>query len=366
MQCPKCNSFVEDGLNNCPSCGNQLNSTQENVNNDDEVVMITENMAPPELVVSKENMAKGAGDLSSAANVSSYNPEETENKTREDNKPIIQDRVDFSIPKVSAPVVDENQVLDGNVPVIGNQDSTVGEENSEEKNNNNIKIGGKVLKVKMGKSLSMPLVIIVAILTLVIGIFIGKSLFSKNYCSTSKSTSTQNKTTLVSDGKNNITNVGSYTYKIPSNYIYDKDSNGLKVYDESGTFRIYIKTLNGSYEDMSGAKLSIKETLKDNNTTVNNIRELNISNSDFLIIETNYKTINRLVAFADASNDYVYYIEIVTTDNNYDYDVLNIAADIVTNATYQERSSTIESIDINDISSLSVKASLEYKALTNN
>lgn len=366
MVCTNCNTTIDDNSSVCPNCGFQLNTNTEEINNDEEVIMITENMAPPELAVNQENMMAGAGDLSSGDSMSSYAPPEKNEEAIEDTTVKISDRVDFSIPKVTAPV-ESDAPTDGSVPIIGEQTTILTKEDSPKEELTQLKIGGKVLKFKTGKNLSLPIVLIIAILTLIIGVFIGKMLFSKNYCTTTtrKNTNTT-KVKYVSDGKNNITNVGSFTYSIPEDYIYDKREKGLLVYDNKDTFRIYIKTTNGSYEDMSGAKLSIRETLKENGTTVNNIKELNISEKDYLIIETIRGTSNKLVAFSDASNDYVYYIEIVNSSNNYDYDVLDIAADIVKNAKYQEVESKMEGASINDVSDLAIKASLEYKALNNN
>ena len=394
MVCPNCNTTIDDNSTSCPNCGVQfntntgminnnqpemvnnnqteiINTNQEvnntNVNNSDEdVVIITENMAPPELAVNQENMMAGVGDLSSGASMSSYAPVEKTEEVLEDNNAKIPDRVDFAIPKVTAPDTSDT-IPDGSVPVIGEQTTILTEEDAPKKDVTNIKVGGKVLKIKTGKNLGLPMVLVIAVLTLIIGIFLGKMLFSKNYCTTTtRKTNNVEKVKFVADGKNNKTNVGSFTYKIPENYIYDKTAKGLLVYDKKDTFRIYIKTTNGSYENMSGAKLSIKETLKENGTTVNNIKELNIESKNYLIIETVHGMSNRLIAFSDASHDYVYYIEIVSSSNNYEYDILDIAADIVKNAEYQEVMSKMEDISVNDVSDIAIKASLEYKALNKN
>ncbi len=376
MICPNCNATIEDNSTSCPNCGTLFNPNANNNqnndisnaninNNDDEVVMITENMAPPELVVNQENMTEGTGELSNGDSMSSYAPEEvTETKDDGVDNSKLLERVDFSIPKVTTPE-ETDAPKDGSVPIIGEQKTILTEDVTPKKDITQLKIGGKVLKFKMGKNLSLPIVLVIGILTLIIGVFIGKMLFSRNYCATPTRKTNTTKVKYVSDGKNNVTNVGSFTYKIPEDYIYDKNLKGVLIYDKKDTFRIYIKTTNGSYEDMSGAKLSIKETLKENGTNVNNIKELNIGDKDYLIIETIRGTSNRLVAFSDASHDYVYYIEIVNSSNNYDYDVLDIAADIVKNATYEEVNSTMEHASINDVSELSIKASLEYKALSN-
>lgn len=366
MKCNNCGALLNGDTSVCPSCGASIFKPEEN-----EVIKITENMAPPELTVNQEQMSVGAGDLSNGDNVNTYSPEVMMQQASSDTT-IQPDQVDFSIPTASAPAIDVDMPSDGSAPVVDNQESIVtgeivtGEERDVADDLTKLSIGGKTFSIKMGKRFGLPVVLIVAVLTLIIGVFVGKILFSKNYCATTNKNSVVNtKTKYVSDGKNNIANIGSFTYKIPHDYTYDKTSKGLLILDKNDSFRIFIRTDRGSIVDMSGAKTSIRETLKENGTNVNDIKELNVNSVNFLIIETSYKNINRLVTFSDASNDYVFYIEIVDSNNNYNYEVLNIAADIIKNATYEERTSNMENIEINDIYDLTLKASLEYKALIN-
>lgn len=362
MKCNNCGALINEDTQVCPSCGNSVIKSEEN-----EIVKITENMAPPELTVNQEQLSVEAADLSNGENVSTYSPEAMQQQASNDNN-IQPDRVDFSIPTVSSPAIDVNMPSDGSAPVVDNQESIVtGEEKEVADDLTKLSIGGKTFSIKMGKKFGLPVILIVAVLTLIIGVFAGKMLFSKNYCATTNKNPVVNtKTKYVSDGKNNIANVGSFTYKIPQDYTYDKTSKGLLILDKNDSFRIFIRADRGNLTDMSGAKTSIRETLKGNGTGVNDIKELNVNGINFLIIETSYKNINRLVTFSSATNDYVFYIEIVDANNNYNYEVLNIAADIIKNAIYEQKSSNMENIEINDIYDLTLRASSEYKALINN
>ena len=101
----------------------------------------------------------------------------------------------------------------------------------------------------------------------------------------------------------------------------------------------------------------------ENSINVSNVKELKANDVEFLVFETTTKLVNRMIAFASAPQDQVYYLEIVNTNNNYDYDVLDVAADILKNATYEEVSTNMEKIAIEDISEVSIKAALEYKNL---
>lgn len=381
MNCSNCNSPLVPGNSVCPNCGfdNLVNQTTETLetndfvelDDNDEKIEITENMAPPTLNVEEENLRAGAGNLGDLSNVSDYAPEEKVNIQEEEQKQqtLEKENVDIAIPSVQTPVQNVDMPTDGTAPEIVQDDNTVGDvSNNLEK----LPEAPKKSKLKLGlskgsKNVPKNLLIIIGIIFLVIGILLGKALFSKNYCVSNTRTSTINsKTKFINDGKNNVTNVGGYTYKIPEQYIYDKKDGGLLIYNQEDTFRIFLRTSVGSFADISGGKNSIRETLRENSVIINNMRELNSGEVEFLVFESSTRSVNRLIAFADANNNNVFYIEVVTNDNTYNYDTLEIIADILKNATYENVESKMESIDIYDVADVSIKAASEYKSLTAN
>lgn len=380
MNCSNCNSPLVPGNSVCPNCGfdNLVNQTTETLetndfvelDDNDEKIEITENMAPPTLNVEEENLRAGAGNLGDLSNVSDYAPEEKVNIQEEQKQQTLEkENVDIAIPSVQTPVQNVDMPTDGTAPEIVQDDNTVGDvSNNLEK----LPEAPKKSKLKLGlskgsKNVPKNLLIIIGIIFLVIGILLGKALFSKNYCVSNTRTSTINsKTKFINDGKNNVTNVGGYTYKIPEQYIYDKKDGGLLIYNQEDTFRIFLRTSVGSFADISGGKNSIRETLRENSVIINNMRELNSGEFEFLVFEGSTRSVNRLIAFADANNNNVFYIEVVTNDNTYNYDTLEIIADILKNATYENVESKMESIDIYDVADVSIKAASEYKSLTAN
>lgn len=340
------------------------------LDDNDQKLEITENMAPPTLNVEEENLTAGAGNLGDLSNVSDYAPEEKniEDENEQKQKTLEEEKVDIAIPSVQNPVVNIDMPSDGSAPEIIENHNTVGETSDNSNPNGTLKKSKLKISLSKGsKSVPKNLLIIVGIVFLVIGILLGKMLFSKNYCVTSTRNSTVNsKTKFVNDGKNNVTNIGSYTYKIPEQYIYDKKDGGLLIYNKEDTYRIFIRTSVGSFMDISGGKNSIRETLRENSVVINNMRELNSGDVDFLVFEGATRSTNRLIAFADANNNNVFYIEVVTSDNTYNYDILEIIADILKNSTYESVESKMENIDIYDVSDVSIKAAMEYKGLTAN
>lgn len=343
------------------------------LDDEEENVEITENMAPPTLNVEEENLTQGAGDLTNEESVSTYSEEaEQALESQEKDKQTRQEeRVDIAIPSVGA-VTEVSMPSDGSAPEINESSTTVGENTSggTDLEDPSKKKKFKITFTKGSKNVPKTLMIVVAIIFFVIGILIGKALFSKNYCSTNtggnKSVISSKKIKYVSDGKNNTTNVGNYTYKIPEQYNYDKREGGVLVYGEDDLFRIYIKVIDGLYSDLSGAKNSIRASMQENQINVSNVKELKANDKEFLVFEVTTRLNNRMITFSDASNDQIFYIEIIDANNSYDYDILDIASDIIKNVTYEEVVSNMEKVDITDISDVAVKAALEYKNLNKN
>lgn len=376
MNCRNCNSPLSPDSNVCPNCGtlNGANPSNADMNmmidieDEEETPQISANMAPPSLAVQEENLTSGVKDIGAGNNISTYGEMPVEETKAEEMFASTDSGVDIEIPKVQTPVANVDMPSDGSAPSIDGEIPTVGEIESPDAST--LKIGKKTFKIKMGKSKSVPKVILIGgiIVFFIMGVLVGSTVFKQNVCvgtSSNNKKKTTTKVTYVSNGKNNETKAGNYTYKIPENYVYDKKNNGVIIYSDTGDWRIFIKAESGLYDDVATARTSIEETLKENNVTVNNLRETKISDNSYVIIEGTTRLQNRLIAITDAKNDHIFYIEIVTTDNSYNYDILSLANDIAKSATYNESVSDIEHIDIYDASSMLITASEAQKSLNN-
>lgn len=219
----------------------------------------------------------------------------------------------------------------------------------------------KGFKIKLNVKASKLYTLVLLILCFLIGLFIGKSFFSKTIVT--RSVTTVNKDTLKSDGSKNTTNIDGVTYQIPTNYIYDKTLNGVLIYDKDDTFRIFIRCDDGSYSIMTSSLTSIKETLKTKDITINNIKEVDIDSKKAIAIEGTTKLVNRLIAYTESGKDHIFYIEIVTSDNSFNYDVLKLAIEILKDTKVEKSISKMESIDVYDISDLAITAANTYNKL---
>ena len=204
--------------------------------------------------------------------------------------------VDNNVTNVEEPpnnVIDdklEDNSLENNVSnevdvITGEEHKTDSSEQPVEINKTNKK-GFKLptFGLKYVKSVPRNVCIIGIIIFFVLGLLLGKMFFSKNYCAASTKRVIENKK-LVADGKNNITEVNNFKYKIPNSYIYDKSDGYLLIYDADNKFKIAIRSIKGSYDDLALSKVSIKESVKEQGYVVNDIKELVVSNNNYIVLE---------------------------------------------------------------------------------
>ena len=277
-------------------------------------------------------------------------------------EPKAATSVDIPVPETPKEVVETNIKEGETVPET---DVEVLVDNKELKTieTTNTKKKLKINLSFMNKKIPFLFVVVIAVLTLLIGVTLGSTLFPKTvYSNATSSTANKNTSARVSDGKNNKTIAGDYTFSIPDKYYYDKTNNGVLVYDTNDTFRIFIKPIEVNYDDIANAKTSIKATLNNADIRVSSIKEITVNDHSYLVAETIDNLQNRLLAFTKGG-DNSFYFEIVTEANKYDYDCLDLADDIASNAEAIGQKSTMESITVNDISKLIISTANVYKSL---
>ena len=310
-------------------------------------------MSAPKLEVEQENLTSGTHDISNTENTATYDPtQDIPTDNQEVNVPK-EAQVNFALPEVKEAAQD-TQGMD--ILQIGTEGKTAGVEVPKEKK----KFSLKILQVK---TFSRKFLIIAVIVALLLGGVIGSLVFGKQVYTPSTGVARTTKAAIkhVADGKNNITYVDKYVYKIPDTYDYDKSNGGVIIYSPSDEFRILVKSIQGNYENIANAKESIKKSLENTGITVNSIVETVLNENRYVVVEATYGPRNRLYAFTQGNNDDVFYIEIVANENRYDYDALNLADDVINNTEYNDKYSTMESIQYEDVSSIVVTAAEAYK-----
>ena len=418
MKCSLCGTELLPGNNTCPSCGalnmsfmqntpqNNITSNESNINNTQsqapvempqvqaqnvvetnhvevqqevtpqpqevptedvveefvdldegpsEEVHASADMAAPTLEVEQENLAVGAKDITSSQNVSTYDPTQEvkeEVSVQEENKEV---GVNFNLPEVKVASQDTQGM---NIMEIKTTGATLGGDESQPSETLTTKEKFSLAIFKK-KSLPRNLVIILIVVALVIGVLVGSTVFSKQVYTpgTTKSKNTTDKVVHVADGKNNTTYVGSYVFKVPEEYDYDKTNGGLIVYGTSDDFRLFIKAKQGSYEYVANSKESIRKSMENIGIAVNNIKETALTDKPYVVVEATVGPRNRLYAMCDGNHDNIFYIEIISASNDYSYIALDLANDIINNAEFNEKHTNMENAQYEDASDIIVTAS---------
>ena len=383
MNCGNCGKPLEPGSSTCPHCGALNMGFQDEVNvkkGDSSAVDLglpddVEEFVDEEQVVTNEN-----GPIVDNSNVDII-PEITKQKTEEDEdiygedvdaiekaKEIKPESIELDIPTVQEPVAPVenamgiNEVDDKNKKTVGevNTEAANVEEGIEPRN----KVAKIITRVKRTKTVPVKMCVLLVVFFAVMGIVTGKLVFSKNICITTQRSDLGKSSKIKSNGKKSETRIGSFIYKIPSDSIWDRGDNGLYIYSTDDSWRIYIKEEDGLYNNIATAKKSIKETVKANGLTVDNVVEKEIEEKLFVIINNTEINLNRLTAFTDAGHDKVFFIEIVTATNTFSEEVLAKAANILKDVEYvEEQETNMEKIAIKNFANVIIKATDEYKEL---
>jgi hypothetical protein len=324
-----------------------------------EEVKATADMAAPTLEVNQENLSSGVKDISSSGDVSTYDPEAKEEVEETEEAPK-EAGVNFALPEVQEATKDTQGM---EINEVSTPTETVGDENHQISDTSVVPEKKEKFSLKIFKKKVLPrnLVIILVVIALVIGVLLGSTMFGKQvYTPGTTRKTTQEKVPHVADGSNNITYNGKYLYKIPTDFDFDKTDTGILVYDKADEYRIFIKAVTGSYEYLANAKESITATLNNDKANVHSIKETAIGDNKYIVIEATVGTRNRLYALRAGNEDTVFYMEIVSKDYSYNYTALDIADDIINNAEYHDKYSTMESVDSVDMSDLIIRAGVAH------
>ena len=363
MNCGNCGTPLIPGNNTCPSCGalnmplntppvnpetpqEETLESLDNTINENQVEATTE---APTLDVKEEVLENETAPIQESVPTTTY--EETAPQVQEPAEKVEDIKIDIP-PATSDTVQVDQNVQAGGVGEVATTQATAGADIVvPEKNAMSFKIGGKVLKIKMGKFNIQKVIVFVVVFAL--GLFMGYLMFSNRTTTKCIKPVVSNKS-LVSNGKNNETYINGYKYKIPTTYTYDKTNSGIVVYDADQTFKMYIRSLVFKYDEVVKSELSLRESLINNQYKVEDIKELIFNEHGYIVITLTTGMNNRMIGITDAGDGKVFYIEIVTVDNNYNTDIFNAADDIIHNAEATNDITQVEKLTIKDLSELIV------------
>ena len=382
MNCGNCGKPLAPGSSTCPHCGALNMGFQDEVNvkkGDSSAVDlglpddVEEFIDEEQVVTNEDGPIVDNSNTAIIPEITNVQKREEENIYGEDvdaieaAKQATPEDLEIDIPTVQEPTNPVGDVT--GISEVAEETKTVGEVNTEALINEGIEPRNKVskilIKMKRTKNIPVKMAIMLIIFFTVMGVITGKLVFSKNICYAKPVSDLGKSSKIKANGKKSITRVGSYTFQIPSDTIWDRGDNGLYLYSSDDSWRAFIQEQNGLYTNIANSKKSIKETVKQQNLAVENVVEKEIEEKQFVIINNTENITNRLTAFTDAGHDKVFFIEIVTATNTFSEEVLAKISTILKDTEFvEEKETNMEKIKIKNFAKEVIKASNDYTDLT--
>jgi len=153
--------------------------------------------------------------------------------------------------------------------------------------------------------------------------------------------------------------LSGFTYKIPQEYSYEKDADYVSVMDKDESWIIQIGSTKSSYDILKNNKALLQETFKNDGITATAPQVKNIKDKEYLTLELDENSKKSIVAYSKFNSMYINVVLIRNTNNEYDYDKLEIANKIINDATFNEEELNIEvdTYNVDDIISTTLKTS---------
>ena len=381
MNCGNCGKPLTPGSSTCPHCGALNMGFQDEVKvkqGDSSAVDlglpddVEEFIDEEQVVTNEDGPIVDNSNTAIIPEITNHQKPEEEDIYGEDvdaieaSKQATPEGIELDIPTVQEPTKPIENAM--GINEVEDNKKTVGEVNTEDLINEGIeprnKVAKIIIKMKRTKNIPVKLCVMLVIFFAVMGIITGKLVFSKNICYVNPVSDLGKSSKIKSNGRKSITKVGSYTFKIPDDSVWDRGDDGLYIYSTDDSWRVYIQEQNGLYTNIANAKKSVKETVKNQNLAVDSVFEKEIEDKLFVIVNNTEDLTNRLTAFTDAGHDKVFFVEIVTSTNTFSEEILVKIASILKDAEFvEEKETNMEKIKVKNFAKEVIKASNEYTDL---
>ena len=189
-------------------------------------------------------------------------------------------------------------------------------------------------------------VVVVAILIFALG---GNNNEGGNYDGTNNGGSTiNNKSTYT-------VNFKGFTFKIPTDLVYETQADSILLGDEDGTWASYIEVIEGSYNQLLSNKNQLQGIYQQQGFTSSAAVTKTVGGLDFITLEISKGGQNALLGLAKANSMNVFGITAYTQANDFDYDLLETVSSILKTAEFNNATNNMsgfEKVDMSGISGL--------------
>ena len=150
-----------------------------------------------------------------------------------------------------------------------------------------------------------------------------------------------------------------FTYKIPQDYSYEKDSDYISITDKDESWIIQIGSTKSSYDILKTNKSMLQQAFAKDGIIASAPKVQNVKDKEYLTLELDENSKKSLVAYSKFNSLYINVVLVRTTNNDFDYDKLEIANKIINDATFNDEEVQIadESFDVDDVINTTIKTS---------
>ena len=185
----------------------------------------------------------------------------------------------------------------------------------------------------------------------IVGIIIAISAFGGNK---SNNSGTNNGGSSVFNNSNSSYTVkfNEFTFKIPTNLVYETQSDAIVLGDEEGTWAATIEVIEGSYSQMLSKKSQLQSLYQSMGYTSNAAVEKTIGGMSFITLELSKSGTNALLGLAKANSMNLFGITAYNVENEYDYKLLETVSSILSTAEYSGATNNMSVFEKPDMSGI--------------
>lgn len=185
----------------------------------------------------------------------------------------------------------------------------------------------------------------------IVGIIVAISAFGGNK---SHNSGTNNGGSSVVNNSNSSYTVkfNGFTFKIPTNLVYETQSDAVLLGDEEGTWAAYIEVIEGSYSQMLSKKSQLQSVYQSMGYTSSAAVEKTIGGMPFITLEISKSGTNALLGLAKANSMNLFGITAYNVENEYDYKLLETVSSILSTAEYSGATNNMSVFEKPDMSGI--------------
>lgn len=141
-----------------------------------------------------------------------------------------------------------------------------------------------------------------------------------------------------------------FTFKIPTDLVYQTETDAVLLGDEDGTWAATISVIGGSYNQLASNKSQLQSRFQQQGYTTSAAVEKTISGMPFIVLEGSMGGQNALIAYAKANSMYIFALTAFNLDNEFDYEILENISSVLSSAEFTGETSNMNAFEGVDLS----------------